>query len=137
LSNRARELLFNTFKEFFMQFMLMFYDTAEILANAKTAAAPDYWGSWMAYAGAVHQAGVVVSGNGLEAPRTATTIRLRGDKRQVQDGPFADTKEQLGGYFVIDVPNLDAALEWAVRAPCASTGGVEVRPIMPPPQAAR
>lgn len=54
---------------------------------------------------------------------------MRGDKRQVQDGPFADTKEQLGGYFVIDVADLDAALEWAERAPCAATGGVEVRPV--------
>lgn len=116
-----------------MQYMLMFYETTAILANRETAAAPEYWSGWMAYIGALHQSGVVVSGNGLEAPRTATTIRLRGDKRQVQDGPFADTKEQLGGYFVIDVPNLDAALEWAARAPCASTGGVEVRPIMPPP----
>jgi hypothetical protein len=64
---------------------------------------------------------------------TGTTLRVRGDKRQVQDGPFADTKEQLGGYFVIEVPDLDSALEWAARAPCASTGGVEVRPVFTAP----
>ena len=63
-------------------------------------------------------------------------MRVANGRRQVQDGPFADTREHLGGYFVIDVPTLDAALEWAARAPCASNGGVEVRPVLPPlPQA--
>ena len=89
-------------------------------------------GQLMAYVGAVYESGTVVSGDGLLPPSTATTtLRVRGDKRQVQDGPFADTKEQLGGYFVLEVPDLDSALEWAARAPCASTGGVEVRPVMP------
>ena len=116
-----------------MQYMLVFYISPEDIASRADQRAPAYHAGWMAYVGAMHQAGVVVNGHGLEAPSTATTIRVRGDKRQVQDGPFADTKEQLGGYFVINVPNLDAALEWAARAPCASTGGVEVRPVMPPP----
>ena len=79
------------------------------------------------------QSGVVQNGHGLHPPMTGTTLRVRGDKRQVQDGPFADTKEQLGGYFVIDVADLDTALEWAARAPCASTGGVEVRPVFTTP----
>jgi hypothetical protein len=63
----------------------------------------------------------------------ATTVRLRGGQRQVQDGPFADTKELLGGLFLIDVPDLDAALVWAARCPAAATGSVEVRPQLPPP----
>ena len=63
---------------------------------------------------------------------TATTVRIRDGKRLVQDGPFADTKEQLGGYFVIEVPDLDAALEWAARAPSAACASVEVRPVLPP-----
>jgi hypothetical protein len=63
----------------------------------------------------------------------ATTIRLAGGKRQVQDGPFADTKEMLGGLFMIEVPDLDAALQWAARCPAADGGSVEVRPMMPPP----
>ena len=58
-------------------------------------------------------------------------MQVAGGKRQVQDGPFADTKEQLGGFFVIDVADLDTALAWAARAPCAATGGVEVRPVLP------
>ena len=75
---------------------------------------------------------VIVKGDGLQGPNTATTVRIRDGKRIVQDGPFADTKEQLGGYFVIEVPDLDAALEWAARAPSAACASVEVRPVLPP-----
>ena len=74
-----------------------------------------------------------VGGAGLQPPATGTTVRLRGGARQVHDGPFADTKEQLGGYYIIEVPNLDAALEWAAKCPAAPTGSVEVRPHVPMP----
>ena len=67
----------------------------------------EYWASWMAYIQAIRQAGIVKAGNGLEPPETGTTVRLRDGRRQVQDGPFADTKEQLGGFFVLEVPDLD------------------------------
>lgn len=112
-----------------MQFMLMFYETPEDLA-ASAGGEAAHNAAWMAYVSAVQQAGISRGGEGLQPPGTATTLRIRGDKRQVQDGPFADTKEQLGGFFIIDVPDLDAALEWAARAPCAATGGVEVRPTL-------
>jgi hypothetical protein len=79
--------------------------------------------------------GIVVSGHGLQLRDSATTVHLREGKRQVQDGPYADTKEQIGGYFVIEVPSLDAALEWAARCPVAATGSVEVRTVMVPPAA--
>jgi hypothetical protein len=69
-------------------------------------------------------------GNALVPTFSATTVRVRDGRRDVQDGPYADTKEQLGGYYVIDVPDLDAALEWAAKNPAASTGAVEVRPIL-------
>ncbi len=114
-----------------MQYMLMFYVTPDDLAKYGDERAEAHKAGWMAYVGAIYQAGVALSGEGLLPPSTATTLRVRGDKRQVQDGPFADTKEQLGGYMIIDVPHLDNALEWAARAPCAATGGVEVRPVMP------
>ncbi len=81
------------------------------------------------------QAGVIVKGDGLQGPQMATTLRLRDGKRQVQDGPFADTKEQLGGCFVIEVPDLDAALDWAAQAPSARTASVEVRPVLAMPKA--
>jgi hypothetical protein len=112
-----------------MQYMLMFYQPAAEFEQRDDASSQAYRASWVAYADAVRQSGVALGGHGLLPPMTGTTLRVRGDKRQVQDGPFADTKEQLGGYFVVDVPDLDAALEWAARAPCAASGGVEVRPV--------
>lgn len=117
-----------------MQFMLIYNEsTAEMARRDDPAAAPAYWGAWHAYIGAMSGAGVVVHGNGLQPPRTATTVRVTGGQRQVQDGPFADTHEHLGGYFIVEVASLDVALEWAARAPCASAGSVEVRPVLPPP----
>lgn len=116
-----------------MQYMLMYYETAEVLASRDDERAEAYWAGWNAYIGALAQSGAMVRGDGLHLPDTATSVRVRGDQRHVQDGPFADTKEQLGGYVVIEVSDLDSALDWAARAPCASTGGVEVRPILPPP----
>lgn len=72
---------------------------------------------------------VMVGGNGLHPPSTATTLRLQDGKRQVQDGPYAATKDQLGGFYLIDVPDLDTALHWAALNPAASMGAVEVRPV--------
>jgi len=117
-----------------MDYMLMFYEPARQFEQRKdrTASQP-YWAAWMAYVQAMHQSGVVKSGAGLQEPGTGTTVRVVDGKRRVQDGPFADTKEQLGGFFVIDVADLDTALSWAARAPCAASGGVEVRPVLPPP----
>ena len=116
-----------------MHYMLIFNESTAESDRRDDPADPAYWGAWNAYAGAVYQSGIVVSGNGLLHPRTGTRVRMEGGKRQVQDGPFADTHEHLGGYFVVDVPTLDEALEWAARAPCASAGSVEVRPVLPPP----
>lgn len=116
-----------------MQYMLLLNEPGDEFAkrnNPKQAGA--YWGGWNAFIGAMARAGIIVKGDGLEDPQTATTVRIRDGKRLVQDGPFADTKEQLGGYFVIEVPDLDTALEWAARAPSASSAYVEVRPVMPP-----
>jgi hypothetical protein len=119
-----------------MQFMLMFFDTAEHQTPPQDAAgAQAYMGAWGAYIGAMRASGIVVSGNGLQARTTATTLRLRDGKRQVQDGPYADTKEQIGGFYVVEVPDLDTALEWAARCPVAATGSVEVRPVLVPPAA--
>ncbi len=116
-----------------MQYMLLLNETeTEFAKRADPKLAAEYWGGWNAFIGAMAQAGIIVKGDGLEGPQSATTIRLRDGKRQIQDGPFADTKEQLGGYFIIEVPDLDAAMEWAVRAPSAAYASVEVRPVLPP-----
>jgi hypothetical protein len=116
-----------------MEYMLIFTQSAEqFAAGENPEKAPAYWASWSAYAQAVAQSGVMVSGSGLQPPSTATTVRVRDGKRQVHDGPFAESKEMLGGFFVINVPNLDAALDWAARSPAAAYGSVEVRPCLPP-----
>ena len=86
--------------------------------------------AWRSYGIALKQSGVVVTGAGLQPPPTATTIRVRDGKRQVQDGPYAETKEMLGGFWIIDVPDIDTALEWAARSPAAGYGSVEVRPVL-------
>lgn len=117
-----------------MQYMLIFTEPqSEIDRRNDPAQAGDYWGGWTAYIGALRQAGIVINGDGLQPPQTATTVRVRDGKRLVQDGPFADTKEQLGGYVVIEVPDLDTALGWAARSPSAAVGATEVRPVLPPP----
>ena len=87
--------------------------------------------AYMAYSEALNNAGVMKGSNRLRPVATATTVRIADGKTQVLDGPYADSKEQLGGYFLIDVPDLDAALEWAARCPGASHGIIEVRPIWP------
>ena len=91
-----------------------------------------YLAAWPPYAKALRDAGVLVGGAGLEPPETGTTVRIRDGKRVVQDGPYADTKEQLGGYFIINVPDLDTALDWASRCPTTPTGVIEIRPNIPP-----
>ncbi len=85
---------------------------------------------YMGYTEAMIKAGAFVGGDRLERSGTATTARVRDGKTQVLDGPYADTKEQLGGYYLIEAPNLDAALSWAARCPGAATGVMEVRPVV-------
>lgn len=120
-----------------MQYMLTMLETEAAMSERDhPEKAQAYWGGWMAYAEAVRSSGVMVSGNGLQPPATATTLRIRNGQRQVEDGPFAETKEMIGGYFIIDVPDLDAALAWAARSPAAINGAVEIRPVLPPPPAA-
>ncbi|QYZ69985.1 YciI family protein [Neotabrizicola shimadae] len=116
-----------------MQFMMMLNETeADFVARTEPGQSAAYWGGWTAFIGAMALAGVIVKGDGLQGPMLATTVRVTDGKRHVQDGPFAASREQLGGYFVIEVPDLDTALDWAAKAPCAATGSVERRPILPP-----
>ena len=87
------------------------------------------YAAYMAYTEALKQAGALRGSNRLQPSSAATTVRVANGKSQVLDGPYADSKEQLGGYFLIDVPDLDAALSWAARCPATGHGVVEVRPI--------
>ncbi len=113
-----------------MQYMIMNYAPPADHPDAgsvRDAADGELWG---AYTRALIEAGVLVGGEALHPSATATTLRVRDGGRDVQDGPYADTKEQLGGFYVIEVPDLDTALEWAARNPAASRGAVEVRPVL-------
>ena len=85
--------------------------------------------AYMAYTEAMKNAGVLQGSNRLRPTDSATTVRIADGKTQVLDGPYAETKEQLAGYYLIDVADLDAALSWAARCPGASHGAIEVRPI--------
>ena len=113
-----------------MNYTLLIYQPKS-LTWPDAAAREAYSGGFVGYTKALQDAGVMVAGAGLQSPATATTLRVHNGKRQVQDGPYADTKEQLGGYYLIDVADLDAALAWAGRCPGASHGIVEVRPVWP------
>jgi hypothetical protein len=114
-----------------MQFALMIYHTPEEFAMRKNDYSDPHLGAWRAYYKALVEAKVYVSGDALEVAETATTVRLRDGKRRVQDGPYADTKEQLAGIIVLELPSIDAALDWAARCPGASLGAVEIRPLAP------
>jgi hypothetical protein len=112
-----------------MKYLLMIYND-EVAYQARSKADADAtMGAYAAYTEALQKAGVLVGGNRLQPTATATTVRVNGGKTQVLNGPYAETKEQLGGYYMIDVPDLDAALAWAARCPGASHGTIEVRPI--------
>lgn len=114
-----------------MQYTLLIYESdADFALRNDPQRAPEYWNGWTVYTEALQKAGVMAGGAGLEPVHTATLLQLRDGKRVVQDGPYADAKEQLGGYYVLDVPDLDTALDWAARCPAAANGTLELRPHM-------
>ena len=114
-----------------MHFALLIYESPEAFATRKSDGTDPYTSAWRAYHKALVEADVFVAGDPLEAPETGTTVRIKEGKRGVQDGPYADTKEQLGGFTILELPSLDEALEWAARCPAASYGAVEVRVLAP------
>ena len=109
-----------------MKYALLITDSPEHLTNSKD---PSAQAAGWAYGQALQKAGVFIGGAGLEAPQSATTLSVRDGQRRVHDGPYAETKEFLAGIVIIDVPNLDTALEWAERHPAAGYASIEVRPI--------
>ncbi len=113
-----------------MQYMIINYVPAAEAGSDGSEITPAEMEAWGAYTTAMIDAGVMRGGNALQPGFTATTVRLRDGRRDVHDGPYADSREELGGYYIIDVPDLDAALQWAARNPAASSGAVEVRPIL-------
>lgn len=113
-----------------MQYILMDY-VSEAGWPQLTRVDQERWlGAYRAYMEAMTKAGVLKSSNGLQPTSAATTVRVVDGKPQVLDGPYADSKEQLGGFHIIEVADLDAAISWAARSPTALHGVVEVRPVM-------
>ncbi|MEO0373278.1 MAG: YciI family protein [Cyanobacteria bacterium P01_A01_bin.17] len=113
-----------------MQYMIMNYvKTGEFADSTRPETDPD-GPAWGDYTKALIAADVMRGGNALHPTHAATTVRIRNGQQEVQDGPYAATQEQLGGYYIIEAPNLDAALDWAAKNPAASFGAVEVRPIL-------
>ena len=113
-----------------MRYILMDY-VDESGWPARTRAEQEHWlGAYRAYMEAMTKAGVLKSSSGLQPTASATTVRVANGKTQVLEGPYADSKEQLGGFHIIEVADLDAAISWAARSPTALHGAVEVRPVM-------
>ena len=114
-----------------MKYLLMIYGDEAAMAGVSPSDAEKTTGAYMAYTEAMIKAGAYVGGERLRPTNAATTVRAVNGATKVLNGPYAETREQLGGYYMIDVPDLDQALSWASRCPGASHGSIEVRPIWP------
>jgi hypothetical protein len=112
-----------------MQYLLLLHADESGWEKMSKAEQEQGYQAYMAYTEALKKAGAYVGSNRLQPVSTATTVKIANGKQQVLDGPYADSKEQLGGYYLIDAPDLDAAIAWAARCPGASHGTIEVRPV--------
>jgi hypothetical protein len=112
-----------------MKYLILIFSNEAAMQAATPAQRDEMHGAYMAYSEAMQKAGVMLGGERLQPTSTATTVRIANGKTEVLNGPYAETREQLGGFYLIDVPDLDAALSWASRCPGASRGTLEVRPI--------
>ena len=112
-----------------MQYILLIYGDEARFQSMPPQQIGEVVSAYGAYTEALRQAGVLLASDRLRPTTTATTVRVDGGKTHVLNGPYAETKEQLGGFYLLDVPDLDAALSWAARCPGASQGSIEVRPV--------
>ena len=112
-----------------MEYMLLIHADPAGLQALRDAERSTALAAYGAYTQALTQAGILRGGERLRNASAATTVRVREGKTEVLNGPFIETREQLGGFYMIDVPDLDADLSWAARCPGASHGAVEVRPV--------
>ncbi|HTE46470.1 MAG TPA: YciI family protein [Gemmatimonadaceae bacterium] len=116
-----------------MQYLLLIYNNEQNWAKQTAAESTAISGEYRTYTQAIAQSGHYKGGNALQPTNTATTVRVRDGKRQTTDGPFAETREQLGGYYLVDAKDLDEAVDLAARIPGSRLGSIEVRPIMSVP----
>lgn len=114
-----------------MQYLLLIYENEKQWAAMPAAESEKIFGEYYTFTQGIAQSGHYKGGNPLQPTNTATTVRVRDGKRETTDGPFAETREQLGGYYLVDAKDLDEAISIAERIPGARTGSIEVRPVMP------
>jgi hypothetical protein len=112
-----------------MRYLLLICTSEEEDAKRSPAEQEANMNAYFAFTNEVREAGAYVGGEALQPTATATTVRVREGKTLTTDGPFAETKEQLGGYYMVDVENLDEAIKWAAKIPGAAHGSIEIRPI--------
>lgn len=113
-----------------MQFLLLIYESESVAATRSDADNGAMFKAYADFSQSLKAAGKMLAGDALKPVETATTVRVRDGKSVVTDGPFAETKEQLGGYYLVEATDLDDAIAMAARIPSAKTGSIEVRPIM-------
>jgi hypothetical protein len=113
-----------------MQYLVLIYSDEKADTNASKEETDAWMGEYFAYTEALQKAGVMVSGEALHPTSTATTVRVQNGKKITTHGPFAETKEQLGGYYQLNCKDLDEAIEWAAKCPGARVGSIEVRPLV-------
>ena len=111
-----------------MQYLLLIHDDEQVWTNMSEEERNQIYGEYMAYSNELVENGAFVGGNQLQPTETATTVRVRDGEQLITDGPFAETKEALGGYYLIEAESVDEALEWAAKIP---HGTIEVRPVVP------
>jgi hypothetical protein len=114
-----------------MQYLLLIHDDPQLWADMSDDERNAYFGEYMGYTQSLIDAGVYIGGNQLQGVETATVVRVRDGETLTTDGPFAETKEQLAGYYLIEADSLDEALEWGAGIPSARIGTIEVRPVVP------
>ena len=113
-----------------MQYMCLIYDDEQVFQNLADDERNQVYGEYGAFTESIRESGNYVAGDALQPIATATTVRIRDGKTLVTDGPFAETKEQLGGYYLVEAKDLDEATKIAARIPGAKHGSIEVRPVM-------
>jgi len=114
-----------------MKYMLLIYDEENSFAKMSEGQVKEIMGAFQSYTEAIRKANVLVDSSRLRPVADATTVQVKSGKTSVLNGPYAETKEQLGGYYLIDVLDLDQAIGWAARCPGATWGKIEIRPLWP------
>ena len=114
-----------------MEYMLLIYNNEKAWASMSEAQKGEIFGEYGAFTESIVKSGHFKAGAPLQATSTATTVRVKGGKTVTTDGPFAETREQLGGYYLIEARDLDEATAIAARIPGARDGSIEVRPVLP------